>query len=187
MVFSEAEFELLPEEGRWEVVDGRAILLPPSDLEHQYLSDALVEMFRAQLRASGGGLVVSATNVFIPRRQELLGGFQSRVPDVVVSRRRPKRHFEVGAPPELVIEILATRRGNVERTEKVDDYALAGIGEYWIINPIDKTIEIYELRTREYTLRETASAGSVSPKDFSGVVIDLETLWSAWSGSEPPH
>ena len=42
MVFSEAEFELLPEEGRWEVVDGRAILLAPNEYEHQRLSDALV-------------------------------------------------------------------------------------------------------------------------------------------------
>ena len=29
MIWSEAEFERLPDDGRWEVVDGRAILLPP--------------------------------------------------------------------------------------------------------------------------------------------------------------
>jgi Uma2 family endonuclease len=84
MVFSEEEFYLLPDDGRWEVVDGRAILSPPSDYEHQYLSDTLIEMFRAQLRAQASGFVVSAANVFLPRRKELLGGFQSRVPDVVV-------------------------------------------------------------------------------------------------------
>jgi hypothetical protein len=49
MVFSEQEFEQLPEEGRWEVVDGRAILLPASDYKHQRLSDRLARMFEQQL------------------------------------------------------------------------------------------------------------------------------------------
>jgi len=47
-------------------------------------------------------------------------------------------------PPELVIEILASRRGNVERTEKHDDQARGGMGEYWIVNPIDRIDRIME-------------------------------------------
>ena len=178
MVFSEAEFEQLPGEGRWEVVDGRAILLPPSEYEHQNLSDALVGMFRLQLKALECGIAVSATNVLLPRRLELLGGFQSRVPDITVSKHKPKRHFGVGAPPELVIEILSTRRGNVERTEKLEDYALAGIGEYWIVNPFDRVVEVYILQSGEYSLHQTATA-TITPQEFPDVVIDLLSLWSA--------
>src|SRR2546430_2714354 len=103
MIYSEADFERLPDEGRWEVVDGRAILLPPSDIEHQFMSDALVRMFWVQLMSHKSGGAVSVPNVFIPRRLESLGGFQSRVPNVAVFKNRPKRHFEVGNPPELVI------------------------------------------------------------------------------------
>jgi Uma2 family endonuclease len=178
MVFSETEFEQLPGEGRWEVVDGRAILLPPSEYEHQNLSDALVGMFRLQLKALGWGFAVSATNVFIPRKVDSLGGFQSRVPDIAVSKHRPKRHFEVGAPPELAIEILSTRRGNVERTEKLDDYALAGIGEYWIVNPFDRVVEVYGLQSGEYNLQQTATS-TIFPREFPGVAIDLASLWAA--------
>jgi Uma2 family endonuclease len=176
MIWSEAEFERLPDDGRWEVVDGRAILLPPSEYEHQILSDALGRMFWEQLK--GLGTPVSCANVFIPRRSELLGGFQSRVPDIAVSRHRPKRHFEVGAPPELVIEILSTRRGNVERTEKLDDYALAGIAEYWIVNPFDRVVEIYILRGEEYLLKQSASAGAICPEQFPPVSIDVLSLWA---------
>ncbi len=177
MIYSEGEFERLPDEGRWEVVDGRAILLPPSDVEHQFMSDALVGTFRDQLKATKTGGAVSAPNVFIPRRLEDLGGFQSRVPDIAVFKLLPKRHFEVGNPPELVIEILSTRRGNVERTEKLDDYALAGIGEYWIVNRFDRVIEIYVLRAGEYVLQQTASAGTLHPGQFPMVSIDLSSLW----------
>jgi Uma2 family endonuclease len=178
MVFSEQEFELLPEEGRWEVVDGRAILLPPSEYEHQDLSDALVGMFRQQLKSLECGFAVSASNVLIPRRLDLLGGFQNRVPDIAVSKHKPKRHFDVGAPPELAIEILSTRRGNVERTEKLDDYALAGIGEYWIINPFDRVVEVDVLQSGEYILQQSAT-GTITPHEFPAVVIDLQLLWAA--------
>jgi Uma2 family endonuclease len=178
MVFSEQEFEQLPGEGRWEVVDGRAILLPPSEYEHQSLSDTLVRVFWQQLTTLARGFVVSAANVFLPRRLDLLGGFQSRVPDITVSKHKPNRHFGVGAPPELVIEILSTRRGNVERTEKLDDYALAGIGEYWIVNPFDRVVEVYILQSGEYRLQQVAT-GTITPQEFPGVIIDLQLLWAA--------
>ena len=180
MVWSEADFERLPEEGLWEVVDGRAILLPPNDVEHQFISDALGRMLWPQLERHKCGFAVSTPNVFIPRKKDALGRFQNRVPDVAVFKRQPKRHFEVGNPPELVIEILATRRGNVERTEKMDDYALAGIAEYWIVNPFDKVVEMYSLRGGEYVSKGSASTGVISPDDFPGVRIDVPSLWVAY-------
>ena len=84
----------------------------------------------------------------------------------------------MGIPPELVIEILSTRRGTVERTEKLDDYALAGIGEYWIVNPFDRVVEVYGLQSGEYRLQQTATT-TISPQEFPGVVIDLPSLWVA--------
>src|SRR5260370_12762975 len=167
MVFSEAAFERLPDEGRWEVVDGRAILLPASDYEHQRLSDRLTRMFELQLEVLKCGFAVSAPNVFIPRKHDSLGGFQNRVPDAAVSKHRPKRHFEVGKPPELVIEILSTRRGNVERTEKLDDYALAGIGEYWIVHPFYPPLAIFVLRGCYYVLQRTGSHPTHCPESFT--------------------
>ena len=69
-------------------------------------------------------------DVRIPGLTATAGEFWIRVPDVVVSSHKPRRIYSLGHPPELVIEILSTRRGNIERTEKIEDYAWAGIGEY---------------------------------------------------------
>src|SRR5207237_4683656 len=134
-------------------------------------SDRLTRMLEQQLEVLNCGFAASAPNVFIPRKHDYLGGFQNRVPDIAVSRHRPKRHFEVGAPPELVIEILSTRRGNVERTEKLDDYALAGIGEYWIVNPFDRVVEIYMLQAGGYVFQQTASTGLIHPVQFRMVSL----------------
>lgn len=177
LVLTRADFERLPDEGRWEVVEGRAILLPPAEAEHQEISDNLVELMRAQLRAIGAGYVVSALSVFIPRPPGSHGDIQSRIPDVIVALRKPRRYFEAGAPPELVIEILSTRRGNVERTEKVEDYARAGIGEYWIVSPFTRTVEVYRLHDAEYEAPEIVSTGPLTPRAFSGLAIEIQDIW----------
>ena len=178
LVRTREDFERLPEDGLWEVVDGRAILLPGSDYSHQRISVALLLAFRRRLEFLGHGEVLPTMNVLIPA-DRVFSEVQNRVPDLVVFKQRPAKYFEAGEPPELVIEILSTRRGNVERTEKLDDYARAGIGEYWIVNPFGRSVEVYVLRQGEYVLRETAQQGTLSPQAFPGVAIGLEEIWAA--------
>ena len=92
LVHTQDGFENLPADGKFEVVDGRAILFPPTDVEHDCLSDDPVDAFRVALKAVGYGFVVSTPNVFIPRPAGALGKFQSRVADIGVSKHCPKRH-----------------------------------------------------------------------------------------------
>jgi Uma2 family endonuclease len=179
LVRTREDFERLPEDGLWEVVEGRAILLPASTYQHQKLSAAWLIAFDRALKPLASGHVVPTVDVLIPVPPRAISQVQSRVPDLVVSRREPGERFEVGDPPELVIEILSTRRGNVERTEKMDDYARAGIGEYWIVNPFDRAVEVYLLRDGDYALERTVSEGTLAPRAFPGVAIHLEEIWAA--------
>ncbi len=176
MVWTEADFDRLPEDGFFEVVDGRAILLPANDIPHQELSFAIARAFDRQLQTLGCGFVFQNVNVFVPLPEGFAGEVQNRVPDIVVSTHHPGRRFPAGRPPELVIEILSTRRGNVERTEKLDDYARAGIGEYWIVNPFDRAIEVYLLRGGEYVLAELSVR--LRPRALPGVEIDPREIWA---------
>jgi Uma2 family endonuclease len=178
MVRTREEFDRLPHEGLWEVVEGRAILLPANDHEHQRVCRTLLIGLDTGLRTLGYGEVVATVNVFIPVRHPHWGEVQNRVPDLVVSKKRPAKNFEAGDPPDLVIEVLSTPRGNVERTEKIDDYARAGIGEYWIVNPFDRAVEVYRLRGGDYVLVETTTDGPLRPAAFPGLELDLKPVWA---------
>ena len=180
-VRTEADYERLPDEGNWEVVNGRAVLLPPNDSEHQDFCLELTRQLRAQLKPAGV-YVGQFVAVAIPRWPSDDSQIQKRVPDVVVARKSPNQSFKAGHPPDLVVEVLATRRGNVERTEKVDDYARAGIAEYWIVNPIDRQIEVYRLQGSDYTLPSTSS-DVINPAAFPDVTIDLRTLWPVFKNT----
>jgi Uma2 family endonuclease len=176
LVRTRADFERLPDKGRWEVVEGTATLMPPLHIPHQLLTFNLSRLLDDELQKLGCGCVVSAVTVFIPRPPRAFG-IQCRTPDVIVYRDEPLHYFEAGEPPDLVIEILSTPRGNVERTEKLDDYALAGIGEYWIVNPFQRTVEIYRLVDGVYPDPEIISAGTISPRAFPGLEIEIAQIW----------
>ena len=178
MVLTEEDFDRLPDEGVWEVVDGRAILLPGSEIIHQEISVALFRAFDRQLRELGTGRVLPTVNVFVPPPEGSIGEIQNRVPDLVVAAHVPKKRYRPDHPPELVIEILSTPRGNVERTEKLDDYARGGIREYWIVNPFDRSVEVYLLSGPEYQLKETVRHGSLRPDTFPGVAVPVEEIWA---------
>jgi Uma2 family endonuclease len=175
-IYSEADFENLPDEGFWEVSDGRATLLPFYDIDHQRIAAELVRILFPNLRTRGGGRVLATVNVDIPPCPE--EGFRTRVPDLVVYETRPTgTRFRAGEPPPIVIEILATRRGNVERTEKIDDYARAGVLEYWLVDPFQQTVEVYRLEGFRYGAPEIATEMIVSTA-LTGLRIDLAGLFS---------
>jgi len=174
-VHSAEEFESLPEDGLWEVADGRAILLPGNEIDHQEVATELLQRLLAALRKRGHGRVLPTVNVDIPPSR--FEAFRTRVPDLAVYERRPSgKRFVGGAPPEVVIEVLATRRGNVERTEKIDDYARAGIREYWIVDPFGHAVEIYALEGSGYKLRGTA-VEEIDSGAMPGLRVDLRGLF----------
>jgi Uma2 family endonuclease len=178
LVLTRTDFERLPDEGRWEVVEGTAILVPPPEIEHQKICDRLNHLLSMKLEPLDA-CVVSALSVFIPRPPKSYGEIQSRVSDLIVSRREPRRYFEAGEPPELVIEVLSTPRGNVERSEKIDDYSRAGISEYWIVDPFKRAVEVYRMNDRgEYAPPGIVSEGQLIPRAFPSVEIDIESIWT---------
>jgi hypothetical protein len=66
MVYSLADFERLPEDGMFEVLDGRAILMPGGEIPHQLISASLFGAL--QQRIGPKARVLTTVNVFIPRQ-----------------------------------------------------------------------------------------------------------------------
>lgn len=126
MILKKEEYEQLPDDAFWEVVDGRAIPLSPPAYWHQEVSDAIVRALYGKLAELRRGFVCSAVGIDIPLWPGTIGELQRRVPDIIICCHKPKGgYFEEGAPPEIAVEILSIRRGNTERGGKMDDYARA--------------------------------------------------------------
>lgn len=58
------------------------------------------------------------------------------------------------------MEVLSPRTEKLDRRTKYDVYARAGVREYWLVHPEERSIEIFVLRGQAY-----APLGAFGPDD----------------------
>ncbi len=75
------------------------------------------------------------------------------VPDMmVVCNRDQLKHNGVYGAPDLVVEVLSPSTAKRDRGYKKNAYESAGVPEYWLVNPTDRSVEVYHLAEGRYVL-----------------------------------
>ena len=93
-------------------------------------------------------------------------------PDIMLicDRRSIKKNGYRGVP-RFVVETLSPSTAKRDRTEKKDIYERIGVDEYWIVSPIERSIEIYYLEDGRYILQEVATLLDADDKDYNGDTV----------------
>jgi len=83
--------------------------------------------------------------------------------------------------PDWVCEVLSRSTEKLDRDEKLPYYAEHGVRHVWLLDPIDKRLEVYVLapegkRWREVRIHEGDIGVRAEP--FDAVELDLSALWS---------
>lgn len=103
-------------------------------------------------------------------------------PDLVVltpDRERFITERAIEGPPALVVEIVSPSSARQDRLTKAALYARFGIPHYWVLDPVERTFELYELRGDVHGLVATyREADRVRPALFPGLEIDLAAVWA---------
>lgn len=109
-----------------------------------------------------------------------LDDYSEPVPDLMLVKTLENFYVNGHPRPEdvfLLIEV-GDDRLDYDREEKLPRYGRAGIAEVWIVNLVDRTIEVY--RDPHFTGYGSATilhAGDkASPAAFPDVVIDVASL-----------
>jgi Uma2 family endonuclease len=137
------EFARLPSEGstRYEVIDGELVVTPAPALRHQEIVTHLVWLLYGFVREHQLG------KVFGSPVDVLFADGDYVEPDIVfvqAGRSDVLTERGVEGPPDLVAEVLSPATAARDRGVKLERYGLYGVQEYWVVDPDQRTIEVWK-------------------------------------------
>jgi len=165
---------ILTEEDRVELLDGNLVRKMTKGQPH---TAAIVETRDALLRVLPSGWHLQQEGaVRIPP-------FDEPEPDLAVVRAKSRDYVALKRPPEpqeisMVIEVAGASLGR-DRGEKLRAYARGGIPTYWILNLVDRRLEVYT-KPQDLGYNDCQVLG---PDEAVSVVID-ETILGSISVAE---
>ena len=172
------EFEVLNESDdvKREFIDNKIYLLASPSTAHQEVSRELTVLFHPVFKKRGCKLLVAPFDVKLTK-DDLEP--QLVIPDLVVicdkSGLNEKRYEGV---PTLIVEILSPSNQHHDLLTKMNLYAKFGVKEYWIVNPLTKSISIYKLdESQHYIQAAVKSSGKIQSKLFEELSVNVDELF----------
>lgn len=142
------DYKAIPDDGkRYEIVNGVLLLMPSPSRSHQKIVGEIFSYLRTHVQlADLGEVYLSPFDVALAPKTV----FQ---PDVLVvlnaTLRRVAEDGVIGAP-DLVVEAASPSTGPYDRLTKYPEYVRAGVPEFWIVKPGQRTVEILVLQRGDY-------------------------------------
>ena len=177
--YSYADYLTWPDDARYELIDGEAFLMAPAPLiEHQEVAGDVYHQLRNQLDGKPCRPYIAPVDVRLPRADEADAAIDTVVqPDVLVVCDPAKidRRGVRGAPDWLV-EVLSPSTAAHDQIAKRRTYERAGVREYWLVHPGDRTLTVYALIDGQYGRPEIYELKDHTP---IGVLPGVSIAWDA--------
>ncbi|MFO1430330.1 MAG: Uma2 family endonuclease [Candidatus Competibacteraceae bacterium] len=178
--FHYEDYQSLPESmsARYELLDGDLLMVPAPTVAHQRILRNLGFILQQFVREYDlGEILYSPIDVVFGAGDDR----EIAQPDILfVDKTRshiitPK---EIQGAPTLIVEILSERTKTRDRTYKKVLYGRYGVREYWIIDPDDRTVEVYVPGATGFELSRKYSRDEILTSDiFPGLQITLEEVF----------
>lgn len=164
------------EDDRWaEWVDGKVIRMTAVTFGHQEIVGFLWRLLGLYVEEHDLGVVSSAPYAMhLPTRQRV------REPDLLfVSRERMDRlrDLYIDGAADVVVEVVSPDSRRRDRVDKVIDYEVEGVREYWLIDPHRRQVDFRRLdEDGRYRLIEPEE-GIFTSEAIAGFRLRIDWLW----------
>ncbi|BCS82227.1 Uma2 family endonuclease [Anaerocellum diazotrophicum] len=172
------EFLKISQEKRAEFIDGSIYLLASPSFEHQMTISKLNLEFMRYFEGKECIPVISPFDVIF--EDEKTGDIHVIQSDIVVICNK-KFITEKGykGVPKLIVEVLSPSSASVDYIKKMQLYSYFGVCEYWIVNPRNKSVQVFVLDNGVYIEYAALSQkGIVKSAVFENLEFDIENVFN---------
>lgn len=165
-------------EQRLEYIDGEIYLLSSPKINHQVALGELHIMFHEWFRGKKCRPMLAPFDIKLKREN---GGRNMVQPDLMVICDLDENQNERGkyeGVPVLVVEILSEGTRKKDFVKKFDLYLSTGVKEYWIVNPINKDVGVFQFEDGEISKNMTFKGQEmVKSYVFEGLCMSAEKIF----------
>lgn len=149
----------LPDGQRAELIDGRMYMMAPPRRIHQELVGQFTKAIGQYIDAHGGLCKVYPAPFAVFLNADERNYVE---PDIsVVCDRDKLDEYGCNGAPDWIIEIASPSDSHRDYGIKLFKYRTAGVREYWIVNPMTRTVTVYDFEdvsgTDQYTFDDEIS------------------------------
>ncbi len=170
----ERYLEEAPENAFWEFVRGEVIMHSPVRAEHQDLVVWLTILLRLYCERRGLGCKVLTGPAAVQILPDVV-----REPDIFLLAPEDAARAQgvpIRARPQLVVEVVSPSTRTLDKVEKAHDYALAGIPEYWVVDPDLKEVLFHTLEGDRYRVQRLTQ-GRLESRVLPGFWLEVSWLF----------
>lgn len=176
-----ADLRALPEDARFEILDGELVAQAGALPRHSKVQQALARFIGGPFdnddgRGGPGGWWI------LPEVEVALSPHQIVRPDVAGWRRErlpdPWDMRPITVVPDWICEVLSPSNAAHDRVKKLRLYAQVGVSFYWIIDPAERTLEALRLGESgwmSFSAYDDASTAAIAP--FDAVELEVGRLF----------
>lgn len=167
------ESNLAFQEEVWEeLLEGQSVAMSPRPSpNHNRVAFNIARIFANYLDGRTCEAIADGTDLYLDEKNHF-------IPDMmVVCDPEQVGGDGVHGAPELVVEVLSPTTAKNDRGRKKDAYERNGVREYWLVEPVSKTVEQYLLEEGRLVLHEVYA---VHPEEMLAKMTRQERLGVQW-------
>lgn len=145
--FNYQDYCQLPEGKRYEIMDGEIYVVPSPGFAHQNFLGNLFVVLRDFVMSNNLGIVVIAPFDVILSEEDVV---QPDLVSIARDRREIITRRGCEGPPDLAVEVHSPSTSQRDKELKRKLYATYGVGEYWLVDPEVRTVEVLVLEEEGY-------------------------------------
>ena len=172
------DLERVPDTMVAEIVDGELFASPRPRPRHAVAASALGGDLNPPFQQGRGG----PGGWWILGEPELHFGEDVLVPDRAGWTRErlpsmpPEAFFTLA--PDWICEVISPHNERHDRARKMPVYAREGVRHAWLVDPLDRSLEVFRLEAGGWSLLATHRGDEiVRAEPFQAVEVDLLGLW----------
>jgi Uma2 family endonuclease len=156
-----------------QLINGELVMSPAPSPNHQRVSKKLFKIIDKATQGMGE-LFYAPIDLYIDNKNV----FQ---PDLIYLSEENKKYLTdrgIEGPVDLVVEIISPSNSYTDRNQKKNSYLKFGINEYWIVDPANKTIEVYTPATGgDVPVLYLSESGVVKAVTIEGLQFELNEIF----------